>query len=174
MILFRPYESKEEKGKLNRGVMKPAFLLVGLTAFLTFTLSAAEAGGPRRLLLNPSSPIQEDPQVRLMLGQPPDSPMIENLKIAYLISCVRQSPYTFIRNGDTHSSQTAAAHLSRKYRKMADKIKTAADFIRKIASRSESSGKPYLIRCEDKIYPSQDVLLSELQALEDVLTKKEF
>jgi len=76
-------------------------------------------------------------------------PLPEQNKIDYLISEVRSSPATFLRNGAEHTGIRAAAHLARKLRFAGKRVQTARDFIVGIASKSESSGKPYEIRWPD-------------------------
>jgi hypothetical protein len=73
-------------------------------------------------------------------------------EIDYLISSVGKSGCTFIRNGKRYSGRDARAHLKSKRRHNAHLIDSAEEFIEKLASKSSTSGKPYLIRCigEDK------------------------
>jgi len=66
--------------------------------------------------------------------------------INFLINRVRTSDATFVRNGATHTSVEAAAHIQAKYDHFKKEIKTPEDFIRLSASKSLLTGKPYLIR----------------------------
>ena len=52
----------------------------------------------------------------------------------------------FVRNGKEYDAATAAKFLRGKWEARADEVKTATDFIEKIASASSTSGKPYLVR----------------------------
>jgi hypothetical protein len=65
--------------------------------------------------------------------------------ISYLIDAVAESHLTFIRNGENHSSDEAAAHIRKKYEYFQSRIKSPEDFIRLCASKSLLSGKPYLV-----------------------------
>jgi hypothetical protein len=53
---------------------------------------------------------------------------------------------TFVRNGACYGSGVAAQFLRRKWDANQDKVRTTADFISHVASRSSTTGKPYLIR----------------------------
>lgn len=55
----------------------------------------------------------------------------------------------FIRNGKSYDSRNAAKFLRGKWESKAKEIKTAAEFIDKVASVSGTTGKPYLIRFKD-------------------------
>ncbi len=68
-------------------------------------------------------------------------------EIDYLISSVGKSGCTFIRNGKRYSRKDARAHLKSKRRRNAHLIDSAEEFIEKIASKSSTSGKVYLISC---------------------------
>ncbi|HFB64180.1 MAG TPA: hypothetical protein ENJ60_01445 [Aeromonadales bacterium] len=87
-----------------------------------------------------------------------------NEDINYLLDTMEKSSCEFIRNGATHSPKEAVRHLKKKWRYYADEINTAEDFIKKAATGSSMSGKPYFIQCEkeQKIQSSQ-WLLKQLQ-----------
>lgn len=68
-------------------------------------------------------------------------------EIDYLISSVGRSGCAFIRNGKRYSGRDARAHLRSKRRRNAHLIDSTEEFVEKIASKSSTSGKPYLIRC---------------------------
>ncbi|MES2558631.1 MAG: DUF5329 family protein [Bacteroidota bacterium] len=89
-------------------------------------------------------------------------------KIDHLITFVRNlKGATFIRNGSEHTPEAAADHLKMKREKGGSRIKTAKDFIEKIASKSTMSGDVYLIRfANGKEFPCQMVLMNELKKLE--------
>ncbi len=74
---------------------------------------------------------------------------------------------TFIRNGKEYDAKTAAEFLRRKWQANQRKIRSAADFIEKVASISSTSGKPYRIRFADgKEVQSGTYLRAELKKLE--------
>ena len=74
---------------------------------------------------------------------------------------------SFIRNGSTYNSSYAATFLRRKWQANQSEVRTARDFIDKVASLSGTSGKPYLIRFKDgKEIHSRDFLLAKLKSFE--------
>jgi hypothetical protein len=73
----------------------------------------------------------------------------------------------FIRNGSTYEVPTAVRFLRRKWDANAAEVKSARDFIDKVASVSGTSGKPYLIRFKDgSELKSREFLLAELRKIE--------
>ncbi len=82
----------------------------------------------------------------------------ENEEIDYLLSYLGDSGCTFIRNGDEHPAKEAKEHLEMKYNHAKRRIKTAEDFINKIASKSSLSRKQYKVRCADVQLPSKQWL----------------
>src|SRR5947209_7705243 len=98
-------------------------------------------------------------------------PSSEKQKIELLIKRVGElKDVKFLRNGSTYNPGTAAAFLCRKSQANESQIKTARDFIEKIASFSGTSGKDYLIRFKDgNKMKSRDYLLGNLQKIEKSL-----
>jgi hypothetical protein len=79
----------------------------------------------------------------------------------------------FIRNGASYSADEAATFLRRKWQANSRDVKTARDFIAKVASFSGTSGKPYLIRFNDgKEMKSNEFLLAELKRIENTRTNR--
>lgn len=72
-----------------------------------------------------------------------DNPEAE---IAYILTRVETSSMTFVRNGRDYSGKDAAAHMKRKYKHFKRKIKSAEDFIRLAATKSEATDRPYLVK----------------------------
>ena len=95
-------------------------------------------------------------------------PTVEKEKIESLIKEVAELKDTeFVRNGTAYNADTAAAFLRRKWESHQSDVKTARDFIDKVASFSGTSGKPYLIRFKDGTeIQSQDFLLLKLNSIE--------
>ena len=95
-------------------------------------------------------------------------PTAERRKIEALIKYVGElKDAKFIRNGWSYDVSTAVRFLRGKWEANDDRVKTARDFIDKVASFSGTSGKPYLIRFEDgKDIPSREFLAAELQKIE--------
>jgi hypothetical protein len=96
------------------------------------------------------------------------APADEAQKIEALIQDVRDlKDATFIRNGSSYNSKSAAIFLRRKWQANHSEVRTARDFIDKVATFSGTSGKPYLIRFKDgKEIHSRDFLMASLKALE--------
>ncbi len=74
----------------------------------------------------------------------------EPQKIAALLEAIEQSGATFVRNGTEYESTKAVEHLRSKLEMAGDRIKTARDFIEGVASKSETSGKPYEMILPDR------------------------
>jgi len=66
-----------------------------------------------------------------------------NETIGHLLDYVANSDCAFLRNGSSYNSKEAAAHIKVKYDYFQKEIKTAEDFIRLAASKSEFSGRPW-------------------------------
>jgi hypothetical protein len=70
-------------------------------------------------------------------------------EIEFLLELVAGSGYVFIRNGDEHDGEAAAAHMRRKYEHFDDEIVTTEDFIDKAATRSLITRRAYEVRLDD-------------------------
>ena len=76
-----------------------------------------------------------------------EKPLIEKEKIQVLIKALESlKEATFIRNDSDYDAKAAARFLRGKWQAQEKEIKTAMDFIDKVASVSSTSGKPYVIR----------------------------
>ena len=95
-------------------------------------------------------------------------PAAEKQKIELLIKQVGDlKDAKFVRNGSTHEPATAVRFLRGKWDANKADVKSVRDFIDKVATKSGTSGKPYLIRFNDgKVIPSREFLLAELKKLE--------
>jgi Family of unknown function (DUF5329) len=79
----------------------------------------------------------------------------------------------FMRNGSSYEAKTAATFLRLKWRANDSAVKTAHDFIDKIATLSGTSGNPYVIRFKDgREVKSRDFLLAALNKLEKPMTEE--
>lgn len=77
-------------------------------------------------------------------------PRTETQKIEALIQGLESlKGATFLRNGSGHDAKTAAGFLRKKWRAHGDAVRSAGDFIDKIASASSTTGQPYRIRFAD-------------------------
>jgi hypothetical protein len=95
-------------------------------------------------------------------------PMTEREKIEALIWNIENlKDAVFIRNGREYDAKTAASFLRSKWRANDAQVKSARDFITKVASVSSTTGRPYLIRFRDgREVRSGDYFLAELKKLE--------
>lgn len=74
----------------------------------------------------------------------------ENTRIEGLISHIENlKDAKFVRNGSNYDSKDAAKFLRGKWHSKEKEIKTAEEFIEKVASVSSTTGKPYLIKFND-------------------------
>ena len=77
-------------------------------------------------------------------------PPAEHQLIVSLIQRVESlDAMVFTRNGSPHTAAEAGKHMRSKYEHFENEIRTADDFIARCASRSEMTGKPYLVRIGD-------------------------
>jgi len=98
----------------------------------------------------------------------------EKEKIEALIRVVSQlKTAKFVRNGWTYSADTAATFLRSKWQANDSVVKSARDFIDRVATVSGTSGKPYLVRMKDGTeIPSREFLFTELKKLETAVAEQ--
>ena len=91
----------------------------------------------------------------------------EEKQIEALIAAIeRMTDAAFVRNGRPYGAATAAEFLRRKWRQREADVRSADDFIEKVASFSSASGQPYLIRFSDgRETPCSIFLRTELSSL---------
>jgi hypothetical protein len=132
------------------------------------TIKSPTAETPDSLFLDSLEFLKEDPYFEQVIErQNQNMPSMEKAKIEYLIERLRHSPHTFVRNGESHTGGVAARLVEWKYGRRKKQIGTARDFINKVASRSEASGRPYLVLIANgAAYLARDVLSNELKLLE--------
>lgn len=85
-------------------------------------------------------------------------------EIDHLLAYITASPCTFIRNGVSYDGAEAASHIKDKYDYYRDEIHSAEDFITLAATKSEMSGRPYLVQCDAAQLRASDWLSEELAA----------
>ncbi len=86
----------------------------------------------------------------------------ERQKIEALILTVENlSDATFIRNDRSYDAASTARFLRGKWRSRESEVRSAEDFIEKVASFSSTTGKPYLIRFRDDRQVQSAVFLRE-------------
>ena len=83
-------------------------------------------------------------------------------EVRHLIQYIGDSGCIFVRNGKDYGAAKSMKHLQRKYDHVKQQIKTAEDFINRIASKSSITGKPYKVRCGEREIPSAEWLTREL------------
>ena len=100
-------------------------------------------------------------------GENGNNQITEEEKISMLIKYVRTlQGSTFIRNGKEYDPGKAADHLQSKYNKHKKKVKTAHDFVDKLASFSKTD-EPYQIRLANgETVPCGQLLTEELKRIE--------
>jgi hypothetical protein len=77
-------------------------------------------------------------------------PKTEDAKIQGLIDHIGgMANAKFYRNGSEYDAKSAAKFLTAKWNKQKKGINSAEEFIEKVATKSSTSGKPYLIKLED-------------------------
>jgi hypothetical protein len=82
--------------------------------------------------------------------QAADLPAGDKAKIEGLITHVQTlRNASFIRNGKEYDSSSAAKFLRAKWEANEEKIHSPSDFIAQVATKSSTTGKPYLIRFKD-------------------------
>ena len=69
-----------------------------------------------------------------------------------------------MRNGRSYPPRTAAKFLRGKWNDRAAEVRSAEEFIAKVATRSSTTGKPYLVRFDDGREVETAVFLSEVLA----------
>ena len=103
----------------------------------------------------------------------PDSREAELAKIEYLLERIGNSPYNFMRNGSRYQGKRAEVHLRWKFLRSREQIKTAEDFIQRVATRSKISGEAYEVILPDKTrHPLREFLSEELRLLNQALEEK--
>jgi hypothetical protein len=75
--------------------------------------------------------------------------------VSYLIGAVANSHLIFMRNGEKHTCEEAAKHMTDKYNYFKPKIKTPEDFIQLCASKSLLSGKAYMVDTAQGVIPTE-------------------
>ncbi len=104
-----------------------------------------------------------------MNAEPAPPKLTEDQKIESLIKHVAElKDAKFIRNGKAHDAKAAADHLRKKWDYAKKEVKTARDFIDKIATKTYTTGQPYLIRFADgREVKAGDYLSARLKEIEN-------
>ena len=70
-----------------------------------------------------------------------------NPEVDHILTFVRDSSCTFIRNGTDHTSAEAADHIAMKAKHAGVKVTNGDALIDLVASKSSITGQPYHVRC---------------------------
>ncbi|KOO18213.1 hypothetical protein AC068_13355 [Morganella morganii] len=89
---------------------------------------------------------------------PQEETRVENL----LTAVGKQEQLIFIRNGSEHNAADAESHLRLKLSKTKKRLKTAEQFVDKVASGSSVSGKPYQVKLPGNDPVDAKIYLTEL------------
>ena len=87
------------------------------------------------------------------------------LEIEQLLGRLAESDCRFHRNGSWHDTAEARAHIEKKYRYLLERhlVRTTDDFIALAATKSSTSGKPYLVQCGNQAQvPSAQWMTAQL------------
>lgn len=124
--------------------------------------------------LCPNLALETSRRFQDVLKAEPGTAGYERARIEYLLERVSKSPYNFIRNNSRYSGKRGAIHIKWKYYfRSGRQVKTAEEFIDKVATASKKSGRPYLIELPDKRrFPLRSLLLNELKRLDQELEKR--
>jgi len=78
-----------------------------------------------------------------------ETPGEAKTEINHLLSYLESSGCEFNRNGSWYNAAAAKNHIVQKYEFLVDRgsVSTAELFIEHAASKSSTSGKPYLVKC---------------------------
>lgn len=100
----------------------------------------------------------------LLLTLPAAADETMDREVGHLLQFVENSGCTFTRNGTDHDAAGAADHLRLKYNRGGRYVKSADQFIERLASESSWTGKPYTVTCDGVTRPSGEWLQEALQA----------
>lgn len=152
--------------------MRSAFFVgaIFLSFGFFFKMTLPDKDAPKVPPSMPHNSIEENVFYKRLVGSYGKGFAHERVKIQYLFGEIRNSPFTFIRNGLEYDAGKTAKHLNKKYQKRVRELRTARQFIEEIATKSSMSGKPYLTKDEEgNLYYSSDILHYELDRLEQFL-----
>ena len=156
-----------------RGYLKKFFLVSFSAVFLTLAGGCTSLPRSQQSVHNASAL----PEQFLLTPEPDFSSVefssrwagdiTERDKIRYLLERVASSDIQFIRNGRAYDGPKARQWLLYKMDHWVRRVETAEDFVTRVASSSQKTGKPYLVKLpEGKVYSLKSVLQRELAAFE--------
>ena len=95
---------------------------------------------------------------------------IENVEIVHLIEFIGNANCRFVRNGEEYSATHARMFIEYKYDNAKDDISTTEDFIKTAATKSQSSGTHYKVRCNGDETASAHWLTKELASYRNLIS----
>ncbi len=104
----------------------------------------------------------------------PSAAASDNKEIDFLLTYIAKSDCLFIRNGKEHQADEARKHLEMKYSRSKGRIKTADQFIDRIASESSFTGRPYQVVCGQERSLTKDWLKKALSSYRASTGKQNF
>lgn len=148
-------------------------LLLGVAVILEVGCLRTSPSLDSSLSLGPLLEWEKSPAFRRALRLETGSHALERARIDYLLERISKSPYNFLRNGGRYTGKQAGNHFLWKYFTNRGRVKTAEEFIERVATRSKRSGRSYQVQLPDKRrYPLQALLLRELNFFDQTLEKK--
>jgi hypothetical protein len=152
---------------------KPVLTLWGVTLILGVGCVTGAETPDSTLTLGPFAGFKKDRAFQRALRAEAGTPPEEKARIDYLLDRVSNSPYNFLRNGSRYTGIQAKGHFEWKYSLNRGQIKTAEDFINKVATRSKISGQSYLMEHPDgRRYLLRDLLITELERFNRALKEE--
>ena len=160
-----------------KGYLEKFFLVSFPAVFLTLASGCASLPRSQQSVHN-ADPLPE----QFLLTPVPDfnsvefssrwaGDITERDKIRYLLERVASSDIRLIRNGRAYDGPKARQWLLYKMNHWVRGVETAEDFVTRVASSSQKTGKPYLVELrEGKVYSLKSVLRNELEAFENYRT----
>lgn len=153
--------------------MSKWLLLLGVTLIIGGGCVRPSPSLDPALSLGPPFPWETSRSFQRALRLEPGNEALERARIDYLLERISKSPYNFLRNGSRYTGKQAGSHFRWKYFLNRGRVKTAEEFIDRVAARSKRSGRPYQIQFPGgRRYPLQPVLLRELHFFDQALEKQ--
>ncbi len=120
----------------------------------------------------PVDNFETSPKLRRLVKLRDKGLVFERAKIDFLLESISNSDFEYDRNRVDYDAKQTVKHLRKKYKKNFREIRTVEDFIEKIATRSEASGRRYLaIPGNGYAYYTSDLLYFKLEQLESFLNQ---
>ena len=93
-----------------------------------------------------------------LLGLAPGALAETDERVEYLLDYIADSGCTFVREGERQEAAAAAAYLRARYELDQRHIKSAEQFIDRLAGANSLDGQPYVVTCGGKTQTSREWL----------------